>query len=65
MIQHSRDSIVSCYSNAGEENSCKFPVTGEILFGLNYNYRQSVLEVSIKQCKGLTPVDQKKIYSDP
>ena len=40
-------------------------VSGEILFGLSYNYREGVLEVSIKECRNLAPVDSKKSRSDP
>lgn len=65
MLQSSRESIVSMYSNAGSENYGKFPVSGEVLFGLSYNYKQSTLEVDVKQCRGIAAVDQKKNSSDP
>ena len=57
--------MLSCYSDAGEEHYGKLPVSGEILFGLTYNYKLSVLEIDIRQCKDLAAVDQKKNYSDP
>ncbi|KAJ8314966.1 hypothetical protein KUTeg_007116 [Tegillarca granosa] len=61
----SRESIVSYYSNAGEVDYGKIPVTGEIQFGLDYNYRTGTLEIYIKQCKDLAPADTKRNRSDP
>lgn len=61
----SKESITSCYSDAGEENYGKYPVTGEILFGLNYNYTLNILEITIRRCKDLAPVDPKRNRSDP
>lgn len=61
----SKESINSCYSEAGEENYGKLPVTGEILFGLNYNYTLNVLEITIRRCKDLAAVDAKRNRSDP
>jgi synaptotagmin-like protein len=53
------------YSNAGSENFGKFPVSGEIEYGMSYNYKQSTLEIHVKQCRGLAAVDQKRNSSDP
>ena len=64
-LQGSRDSLNSRYSEAGEEHYGKYPVTGEVLFGLSYNYKQSVLEIDVRQCRELAPVDVKKNSSDP
>lgn len=64
-LQDSRESILSFYSNAGEVDYGKIPVTGEICFGLEYNYRTGTLEIQIKQCKGLAPADPKRNRSDP
>ncbi|XP_048767131.2 uncharacterized protein LOC125674122 isoform X3 [Ostrea edulis] len=64
-IADSRESILSIYSNAGEVDYGKIPVTGEICFGLEYNYRTGTLEIQIKQCKGLAPADTKRNKSDP
>ncbi|XP_061169240.1 uncharacterized protein LOC133178550 isoform X2 [Saccostrea echinata] len=64
-IADSRESILSFYSNAGEVDYGKIPVTGEICFGLEYNYRTGTLEIQIKQCKGLAPADTKRNRSDP
>ncbi|XP_062598739.1 uncharacterized protein LOC134260167 isoform X2 [Saccostrea cucullata] len=64
-IADSRESILSFYSNAGEVDYGKIPVTGEICFGLEYNYRTGTLEIQVKQCKGLAPADTKRNRSDP
>ena len=57
--------MTSFYSEAGEGNYGKVPVTGEIQYWLNYNYKRGQFEVHIKQCKELAAVDQKKKRSDP
>ena len=64
-FQTSRESIASFYSDAGEGHYGKIPVTGDILFGLDYNYKNNVFEVLIKQCRDLAPVDTKRKRSDP
>lgn len=61
----SRDSLSSYYSNAGEVNYGKIVVTGEIQFGLDYDYKTVCLEIRIKQCRDLAAADGKKIRSDP
>ena len=63
--QDSRESIASFYSNAGDIDYGKIPVTGEIQFGVDYNYRTSTLEISIRQCKDLAAADTKHHRSDP
>ena len=64
-IQASRESIASYYSDAGEGNYGKIPVTGEVLFGLDYNYKNNIFEIHVKQCRDLAVVDTKKKRSDP
>ncbi|XP_050391697.1 uncharacterized protein LOC126810590 isoform X2 [Patella vulgata] len=61
----SRESILSIYSDAGEINYGKIPVSGEVLLGVDYNYKTGALEIYVKQCKDLAPVDTKKNKSDP
>ncbi|GAB1603082.1 synaptotagmin-like protein 5 [Argonauta hians] len=61
----SRDSLSSYYSNAGEVNYGKINVTGDIQFGLDYDYKTSCLEIRVKQCHNLAPADTKKNRSDP
>ena len=56
---------MSYYSDAGEGNYGKIPVSGEIQFGLEYNYKSGWLEIKVKQCKDLAPVDTKRKRSDP
>ena len=64
-LQASVESVTSFYSDAGEGNYGKIPVTGEIQFGLDYNYKTGTLEVRVKQCKDIAIVDSKKKRSDP
>ncbi|XP_059154640.1 synaptotagmin-like protein 5 isoform X2 [Physella acuta] len=64
-LADSRESIYSVYSDAGEVNYGKIPVTGDIFFNLNYNVKSSALEIHIKQCRNLAPVDTKHGRSDP
>ncbi|XP_073985722.1 bitesize [Rhodnius prolixus] len=59
------DSLASVYSGAGEGRHIGVPVKGEVQFGLQYNYKQSSLEIHVKQCKDLAPVDIKRNRSDP
>jgi len=53
------------YTNAGDSNYNKFSVSGDIEFGLAYNYKQSMLEVHVKRCRGIAAVDTKRNSSDP
>ncbi|XP_048236631.1 synaptotagmin-like protein 2 isoform X3 [Haliotis rufescens] len=64
-LTDSRESLYSVYSDAGEINFGNIPATGEILFGLDYNYKTGALEIHIKQCKDIAPVDTKRNRSDP
>lgn len=59
------DSLASVYSGAGEGRHTGVAVRGEVQFGLQYNYKQSSLEIHVKQCKDLAPVDMKRNRSDP
>jgi len=65
ILQDSKESIVSFYSNAGGVDYGKIPVTGDIQFGIDYNYRTGTLEISIRQCKDLAPADTRRNKSDP
>ena len=56
---------MSYYSDAGEGNYGNVPVSGEVEFGLDYNYKTSSLEIKVKQCRDLSAVDTKKKRSDP
>jgi len=64
-VQSSKESITSMYSNAGDASFSKHTVTGDIEFGLAYNYKQSTLEVHIVRCRGIAAVDAKRNSSDP
>ncbi|XP_039276275.1 uncharacterized protein LOC111055235 isoform X2 [Nilaparvata lugens] len=59
------DSLASVYSGAGEGRYGSVAVRGEVEFGLQYNYKQAALEIHIKQCRDLAPVDTKRNRSDP
>ncbi|KAK7503310.1 hypothetical protein BaRGS_00005575 [Batillaria attramentaria] len=61
----SRESLASVYSDAGEINYGRIPVTGNIVFGLDYDHKRSALVISIKCCEDLAPVDTKHNRSDP
>jgi synaptotagmin-like protein len=65
ILQTRSDSMASVYSAAGDARYGTVAVRGEIQFGLHYNYRQTALEVFVKQCKDLAPVDTKRNRSDP
>ncbi|XP_043203151.1 synaptotagmin-like protein 4 [Amphibalanus amphitrite] len=58
------DSMASVYS-AGEARYGTVPVRGDLQLALQYNYQQSALEVTVKQCRDLAAVDTKRNRSDP
>ncbi|XP_070191371.1 uncharacterized protein [Littorina saxatilis] len=64
-IGSSRESLASVYSDAGEINYGRIPVTGDITFSLVYDVKCSALRVHIKGCHDLAPVDTKHNRSDP
>nr|CAD7204035.1 unnamed protein product [Timema douglasi] len=57
--------MASVYSGAGEGRYGTVTVRGEVEFALQYNYKAGALEVLIKQCRDLAPVDIKRNRSDP
>ncbi|KAH1005526.1 hypothetical protein HUJ04_006486 [Dendroctonus ponderosae] len=59
------DSMASVYSGAGDGRYGSVTVRGQVEFGLQYNYKAGALEIQIKQCKDLAPVDVKRNRSDP
>ncbi|GBP28101.1 Synaptotagmin-like protein 4 [Eumeta japonica] len=59
------DSMASVYSGAGEGARGSVTVRGEVQFSLLYNYRLGALEVGVKRCRDLAPVDMKRSRSDP
>lgn len=59
------DSMASVYSGAGEGRYGTVAVRGQVEFGLQYNYKAGALEIHVKQCKDLAPVDTKRNRSDP
>jgi hypothetical protein len=63
--QGSRESIVSYYSNAGGEVYGKYPVSGEVLFGIKYDPKIQEFQIQIHQARGITAVDKKSNTSDP
>ncbi|XP_054715315.1 uncharacterized protein LOC129224791 [Uloborus diversus] len=57
-------SMTSVYSAAG----CHYgyvTVSGDVLFGLNYNQKSQMMEVFVKQCRNLAAVDTRRNKSDP
>ncbi|XP_066246209.1 uncharacterized protein [Euwallacea similis] len=59
------DSMASVYSGADDGRYGSVTVRGQVEFGLQYNYKAGALEIQIKQCKDLAPVDVKRNRSDP
>ncbi|KAL3277066.1 hypothetical protein HHI36_012427 [Cryptolaemus montrouzieri] len=59
------DSMASVYSGAGEGRYGTVTVRGQVEFGLQYNYKAGALEIHVKQCRDLAPVDTKRNRSDP
>lgn len=57
--------MASVYSGAGEGRYGTVTVRGQVEFGLQYNYKAGALEILIKQCRDLAPVDAKRNRSDP
>jgi bitesize isoform, putative len=55
----------SVYSGAGGGRYGSIEVSGEILFSVTYNTLKSTMEVNIKECRNLSPVDKKRNRSDP
>lgn len=64
-VQPRSDSLASVYSGAGEGQYGTVAVKGEVEFGLEYNYKAGALEIHVKQCRDLAPVDTKRNRSDP
>ncbi|XP_028159320.1 uncharacterized protein LOC114352064 isoform X1 [Ostrinia furnacalis] len=64
-LQARSESMASVYSGAGEGTRSNVTVRGEVQFSLLYNYRLGALEVGVKRCRDLAPVDTKRNRSDP
>ncbi|GFQ63921.1 synaptotagmin-like protein 4 [Trichonephila clavata] len=57
-------SMTSVYSGAG----CHYgfvTVSGDVLFGLNYNQKSQMMEVFIKECRNLAAIDVRHNKSNP
>lgn len=52
-------------ASAEDENFINVQISGDILFGLSYNYKHETLEVDVRNCRNLSPVDTKRNRSDP
>lgn len=57
--------MASVYSGAGEGMRGNVTVRGDVQFSLLYNYRLGALEVGVRRCRDLAPVDTKRNRSDP
>ncbi|KAG6444196.1 hypothetical protein O3G_MSEX003242 [Manduca sexta] len=64
-LQARSESMASVYSGAGEGTRASVTVRGEVQFSLVYNYRLGALEVGVKRCRDLAPIDVKRNRSDP
>ena len=58
------ESMASVYSQ-GEGRYGTVAVRGDVEFGFIYNFGSGSLDISIKQCRDLAPVDLKRSRSDP
>ena len=58
------ESMASVYSQ-GEGRYGTVTVRGEVEFGFIYSFGSGSLDISIKQCRDLAPVDLKRNRSDP
>lgn len=56
---------MSYYSNAGGEVYGKYPVTGDIYFGMKYDAISQELQIQIHQARNIAAVDEKNKVSDP
>lgn len=63
-MQIRSESLSSLFSSPGYRYGT-VTVSGEILFGLTYNYKEGCIEVTIKECRNLAPADVKRNRSDP
>ncbi|XP_063360558.1 uncharacterized protein LOC134649650 [Cydia amplana] len=64
-LQARSESMASVYSGAGEGMRGNVTVRGDVQFSLLYNYRLGALEVGVRRCRDLAPVDVKRNRSDP
>ncbi|XP_072939907.1 uncharacterized protein btsz isoform X2 [Epargyreus clarus] len=64
-LQARSESMASVYSGAGEGMRGNVTIRGEVQFSLLYNYRLGALEVGVKRCRDLAPIDVKRNRSDP
>ena len=55
---------MSYYSGAGQGHFGNVTVTGEVQFGLKYNFRHHKLEVQIHRARNIAAADSKKRKSD-
>ena len=58
------ESMASVYSQ-GEGRYGTVAVRGDVEFGFIYNFGSGSLDISIRQCRDLAPVDLKRNRSDP
>lgn len=56
---------MSYYSNAGGEVYGKYPVSGEILFGMKYDHQGQEFQIQVHQARDIAAVDKKHNISDP
>jgi len=58
-------STESIYGTMARGNHPKYPIVGEICFGLDFNYLHKILEIDVKQCRDIAAVDTKRNISNP
>ena len=63
-LQSRSESLLSVHSQEGVRYGA-VSVRGEVQFGLAYGFGSGALEVAVRQCRDLAPVDAKRNRSDP
>lgn len=64
LFQSRSESMTSVYSQEGGRYGL-VTVRGDIELALGYNFKMGALDVYVKQCRDLAPVDTKRNRSDP
>ena len=65
LLQQIRSDSMSSICSASGYRYGLIAVTGEVLFGLSYDYRAGSMDIHVKECRNLAAVDSKRMRSDP
>ena len=64
LLQSRSESMASVYSQEGGRYGT-VDVRGDVELGMLYSFSSGSLEIAVKQCRDLAPVDTKRNRSDP